>query len=243
VYKLAQVRTPPQINGILNARFAGGLQNATDDTTASLIWKQGLGNKTKKSIIRKTLCNTYYTQLVRKRNLRSTTDGQYGMDETMARKRLKLELVSLDYQSENVGGNVNLEEEDNLHSFLRISGEKEITIPLTKWILGNICTHQRCKQCSAVLSRKHGLECSGAIEKLEYLDILENRQENDKPHLNALCYVLDKVKGRSFRENKRLYVTCAEAIGLIYTKCLGYKRKKNGFYVDPSDLDSPEGIG
>jgi hypothetical protein len=96
------------------------------------------------------------------------------------------------------------------------------------WRLGNVCRHQVCKRCGEVLTRKHGLECSGALATIERYFPNEFDINLETP---ALCQIMNKYLLKP--KNEQFYFNVSAIISKVMKECLLFRQKENGFWVDP----------
>ena len=110
----------------------------------------------------------------------------------------------------------------------RISRADRTTI--SRWQLGLVAHHQPCKGCGLELSRRHALECSGAIFELEML--ASEIAEAGRYGPTAMDILINAGAGKGFTA-ERIKVLVRN-IGFIETRLKGSTRTLNGFWVRPA---------
>jgi hypothetical protein len=121
------------------------------------------------------------------------------------------------------GGNRNLEE--------------RTLVTVSRWMIGSVCQHQSCMKCGADLSRKHGIDCSGARDLL--VEEFPNDQHVIEHEDNAISALLNNYcNDRQLNAGK--YSKIALAIELIYQECRGMFQQENGFYKVPEPEPDPD---
>jgi hypothetical protein len=161
-------------------------------------------------------------------------------------KSIKIDhLKDLDKGLDNVAGILNIE---SFNAFkLPYEIPKKYRIAIIRWIVGTVCTHQKCLHCNLTeVSRVHGMQCSGAEDFLK--NIFPNMAP---PRINSardltitkIINNFEDVKG-----NPHIYKHLFEAISMIYIKCLKYKISDSGFWqrdqdqrpnINPNDVRVP----
>ena len=88
-----------------------------------------------------------------------------------------------------------------------------------------MANHQTCKKCSDQVSRKHAIECLRLKEDIVRCARDFEIDENDEK--NALDQLLNHVYES---EDMSMYNKIARIIRRIYSECLGYIEKENGYW-------------
>ena len=142
-------------------------------------------------------------------------------------------LSKLDRGKTNVAGSFVLEMNNKLRHITKVNAlDKKQRIAIFKWITGGIVRHQPCAICNQQLSRKHAIECSGAGAML-----LQNFEfPNYENNYNLIDQLLNKYADGKPAPLK-VYNFIAEAIYMIYRKCLNFKQATNGFWVAALDTN------
>jgi hypothetical protein len=101
-----------------------------------------------------------------------------------------------------------------------------------RWITGGVARHQKCKSCGdgTEVSREHALECSNATQ---YLRSVYGHFEDEDAEMPLINQLLNRF--RLNPPDDDFYKHLAHAVSLIYTKCLGFKQKRTGFWVKDDD--------
>jgi hypothetical protein len=128
----------------------------------------------------------------------------------------------------NVGESMLLEENDKLRKILHagVLDSPELKVANIKWILGGIAMHQQCLKCNRkLLSRQHALDCTGYAyrlrQKFKFLNFTDIKR-------NELDVVHNYYRNE---KNVELYLLTEKIVTKIYKRCLGFRKKNNGFWT------------
>ena len=99
-----------------------------------------------------------------------------------------------------------------------------------RWLTGAVCFHQECYRCGEELSRKHGIQCSGAENLLEK-EFPGIRTEAMTENTNIITLLLNRNK-----INKRytFYEKITQAISRILEICRNINVTESGYW-EPKD--------
>jgi hypothetical protein len=145
--------------------------------------------------------------------------------------RMALEAIArLDRGDRNIAGAIEMESTDPVRFPLRadFTGTMETRVTVTRWMVGAVVRRDACRNnnCGQVLTRQHALECSGALDLLEPL---RPPAHLARPNLNLLDNILNA--SRALTPPPHFYATIARAIGLIYSRCLRFAQRPNGYWT------------
>jgi hypothetical protein len=230
-------------------KYCGRLNNSTDSNIpAVLYWRQSCYR-----IILKSLASTCKKNSLRNsanfisfdiNPLANTIMKPITPVPSAILKPLLMKVISsLDRNQVNVAGTLQMSPTDSKHRHALSSfafADKKIRIPVLRWLIGCVAMHTKCKSCNDQVSRAHAVQCSGANNYL-----LGTYNDDYKKFINEnafgtfIDYLLNLY--RFALPGGDFYSNIAKAIGLIYTKCLGYKQQSNGFYSQAvEDVAAPE---
>ena len=102
-------------------------------------------------------------------------------------------------------------------------------------MVGAVTLRDECRRCGEVLTRRHGVECSGA-------GVMLGAGHPDIDPAIGRSTVIDSVLNRyrnHWPEDTTAFEDVAEAIGKIYTTCRNFKQKDNGFWEDQTVAAHP----
>jgi hypothetical protein len=161
--------------------------------------------------------------------------------QSQKKKFIRDAVSSLDAGNSNVAGSITVLPSDPpiRHIFQAATmPPKSIRIPIYRWLLGHIAVHMPCRCGHSDLSRSHAVSCSGITASLSadfpYVQVPEGQTILDAVlnHHRNTCppHAADTTAEETFAA---FYRKIAAAIGQIYTRCLGYRQKDNGFYAAP----------
>ena len=121
---------------------------------------------------------------------------------------------------------------------------KKQRIAIQKWAVGGIANHQMCQQCGEEVSRKHAVDCSGALAYLtNCMGTLLSRRTNEQINrMDALSYLVH-YKSEDIAKSEEKIKMIYTAIAKIYENCLGFQVNTNGFWSAPVDEPPESGIG
>ena len=220
----------------------GKLNNCTDSSipAVKMFWNH-LQTQPNKSLVTAVLKNPLWSK-VRKINHLTNRISRSGSHQlTAAPKELTNEvnesaIEALDQESPNVAGSIDYVPHEGFRHFMKPGAirTRKTKVTILRWLIGGVCLHSRCKSCGEVLSRQHGLTCSGAEECLltEFGSLLH---EDEYPHLNILDRLLNKYRSSPPTEHAEYwYESLEQAIAMVYRNCLGYQQADNGFWSDSS---------
>lgn len=250
MHRLLQTETMEFRNMDLNIRYVAKLHNSTDKRIPAIcMWWNKLVARTSPSLVTTTVeKNTLWrgAHLVSHINcrLQDARCSYVAPYEDVQRKVLKRQnVISLDDGMNNVAGRILLNETEKhrhiMHPYAFESKKHRLTI--TRWTLGLVCMHQVCRNCPGgnEVSRRHGLECSGALDYLRgHFAYLVREEPGNGANMGPQKNYLDTILNQ-YRENgpasSEEYRVIHHAISMVYSQCLGYRMKDNGFWAAPED--------
>lgn len=243
--KLAQ--TPPMKfrNQILNVGFACRLNNSNDGKRPPVkLFRNQIQNRRMRTLASSALKNPLWTRAKKESQLtnrltlepRNRTVGRPAYNDEQKRKLQHQTIRLLDDGLDNIAGTLLLEENEEIRQIMRVGQcPKKQRITITRWLLGTITRHEVCKKCNGELTRKHAIECSGALTFLRDLF-----PEVSEPTEQVRWTLLDNILNtyRIARKNTDFYRNIYLAISKVYTECHGFQQAANGFWIQEQ-----EGIG
>lgn len=245
--KLALVPPMKLRNQILNIGFACRLFNSNDGTRPPVkLFRNQIQNRNKMTLAYSALKNPLWSGATRTGILtnRLTSNpserrpAEYGYTKEK-KKTIELEAIrKLDHGNENIAGTLVLEEGDKIREIMRVGHcTKKERITILRWKLGTITRHEICKKCNGELTRKHAINCSGALGYLK-----EQFPEVEEPPERTRLTLLDNIlnKYRNKKKDVDYYNNVYLAIAKVYVECHGFEQAANGFWILPQD---GEGIG
>lgn len=235
LHRLTLVETVRLRNEILSAKFGERLHNSCDSRIpAVMLWRR----MHERGLDPLTLHGTRTWGLVKKIDhvvARAVPAPSWEKSSLTKRRRETLryhDLENLTLGRENVSKAICVDPWLWLHKIMMpgVLADRKIRRNIFAWRLGGVCRHQRCKKCNdgTELSRKHGLECSGAIRLLEEKYA---RDFDPAADTTALDQVLNLYCFRT--PHPRYYEDMNAVIVRIMSQCLKMRQKDNGFWEDP----------
>jgi hypothetical protein len=235
LHRLTLIETVALRNEILTAKFAEKLHNSCDSRIpAVMLWRR----LHERGLDALALDGTRTWDLVTKIDhaVRKPVPATSWVATSLkAAKRKQLLLHDLDNLSlgrEAVSSAIRVDSDLRPHMALwtGVLADRKIRRNIFNWRLGNVCRHQRCKKCNdgTELSRKHGLECSGALRLLEAKYARAFDPALDIP-------ALDQVLNRYARcaPHSRFYEEMSSVVSRVMSQCLKMRQKDNGHWEDP----------
>ena len=247
MHKFLNIETMATRNAILNAQFAARLHNSSCNQFPSVnLWWNRLTDDDCRSLT--YLCskkNPLWTEMTKlnhvlvRRNKNACVPAP-AFTLSQKKKIIQQSLIELDHQKTNVAGVIVVDSKRAWRHLtlpnLTLSKKQRITI--TRWIIGGVAKHQPCKNCPThePLSREHDLKCSGAETFLA--SRYHSHWDRDSPLL-LIDQLLNKF--RLAPPSVGFYNDLYYALSNIYSKCLGFSQKDNGYWastVNPSPVSS-----
>jgi hypothetical protein len=227
-------------NRHLNVKFACKLHNSWDGTIPAVnMWWKRIQVRPEPSLVTTTLKkNPWWPRAFKinhvfNRLARNRCSPAAAFTPPQLKRMNKEEIVKLDRNATNTAGAIQVELEDGHRHCLRPKAlaDRKQRMSILHWLYGIVVRHQPCKNCpeQTPLSRQHALECSGAQAFLlaRYPDALEEEQG---PPTNILSRLLNRFRLQP--PHPGFYLDVQEAISRIYSRCMGFLQKENGFWQD-----------
>ena len=168
----------------------------------------------------------------------SSPDPPYSPEEFKEMKRAATMALTAEQQAGGIPVAVQIEAQDPVRHILRANNgvSKKQRLAILHWICGAVVRKWApCKHCQiAQPSRKHALECSGALAFLQEKFPDEGLDENH-PTQTVLDQLLNKYRN-SPPDQVPFYNYIHNAITLVYQKVLGFRQRENGYW-EPDDED------
>jgi hypothetical protein len=240
MHRLTQIPLIKERNQELNARFFSNLHNnKNSNIIATRVFWNGIGTRNTKSLIYKATKSPWWNRMYRISHITNRPsshnyDEYLVMDNDTRRTFYKQSVCALDANSDNVAGSIQVDLKDPIRACLRadVLKDKHVKIAIFKWLTGGVAMHTPCKKCGAALSRTHAVACAGADQYLrwKYATTLATKPKPDNRNLiDHLLNINRTTKQYSF------YLDIYTAIAKIYSICLGYQLKDNGFWTRPTE--------
>lgn len=235
-HRLLQLETMEFRNQKLNVKFATKLHNSRDQAVPAIkIWRNRVQQPPAKSLVAVALQNPLWQRANRMNHLFNQLRDRDDVNITPPFTKEEFKQISrssiraLDLDETNVAGTIIMDEIEPKRNCIlpHAFSDRKQRVAVIHWIVGAVARHQDCLNCGLVegLSRKHALECSGALR------LLQERYPNDiipASPLDAMSQVLNKFRHRP--NNKVLYRDVHQCVAMIYTRCLGLLQAENGFF-------------
>lgn len=241
LHRCLNIETMEHRNHQLNISFAARLHNSKDSRMPAVnMWWNKVTDRDSKSLA--VICKnknplwprSYKLNHVLERRQRGEYIPQKAFTKQEKKRLVKESIVrNLDNQT-SVAAAVMVDMDDPIRHCMMPNAfkDKKTRSTVLRWIIGGVANHQTCNQCGdEELSREHALECSGAHELLRSYYLEHQEQDNNELFINQLLN-----KFRNGPPDDDFYERIAEAVGLIYTKCLGFRQKRSAFWV-PDEVD------
>lgn len=247
MHKLLCIETMETRNHVLALKFTGRIHNNSDISIPAVkVWRYlATSTRTANPLLKNPLIQEQLldVQLVRPRS----TDGPSPLPlvKVVSRTNLMKYLsLSISAMGNGIPGSVSASIMGSVyprqfrHCFTAFAFPRGVSdrVPVIRWLTGNVARRSQCmNSCSAILTRRHAVSCSGALEYLiglfrESFDTYTaSVEEDDDGRSTFLDFLLNQFRYKPPTPN--FYEQLSTAIGLIYTKCMLYVQKPNGFYV------------
>jgi hypothetical protein len=235
LHRLTLIETVALRNEILTAKFAEKLHNSCDSRIpAVMLWRR-LHERDRNAL---KLDGSRTWDLITKNDhlLHAAVPRESWVKTSLTtKKRDKLrydDLENLTLGRVRVANAIEVDKDLWLPKIMKsgVLSDRKIRRNIFNWRLGNVCRHQLCKKCNdgTELSRKHGLECSGALRLLEEKYAADFDLARDIPALDQVLNVY------LFRTPHPLYYAeMSSVVSRVMSQCLKMRQKDNGFWEDP----------
>jgi hypothetical protein len=243
MHKLAQLEPLDARATIMNAKLNVSLHNSLDGANPTVqLWRKGVKKKKikKRSIIefgkrnplfRDAELVNHLEEPLQRHNFRKYNGITKALLEDFKRRSiLNMKMTTTNEDGHyNVGESLYLHEKDRVRQILKPEAfeSQDQKIATIKWILGGIAMHQQCLNCKTnTLTRKHALECTGFDVKIRMKFNEIDFDSHEKYNVLDIAHNFYRNESR-----KDLYELTHQIVKKIYTRCLGFKQKKNGFWT------------
>ena len=124
----------------------------------------------------------------------------------------------------NVAGCLELGETEGLRAVTFPSTARRNRVPIIRWLLGTVATHQDCVRCGGELSRDHAMECAGVtdIVREEFADV---------EFTGALTPMDEVLNAKRHDCSEETMEKLAHIIGLIFLRCLDHRQTYTGWWT------------
>ena len=148
------------------------------------------------------------------------------------RDRQVQSLQAWEQNSETVGAAVKVRDNRHPHHLLTVKTKatREDRVSLTRWQLGLVAAHQRCKKCSQEVSRLHAIACAGVQGELDGL--VAHVPPGERFGVTDMDVVLNSGAEKGLQPE-----VIAQLVGIISTierVCRGRERTAQGFWKAPA---------
>ena len=241
LHKLTLMEPFPLRNKLLHLSFSGRLHNSKDSSVPAVnLWWNGLRGKSRKSLATASKRNSLWgegawlnhSQEIRRKG------GDQGRKPFGKEKRnliIRERIMKMDEGKRNVAGVIQVELGDKMRHTSQpwVWESKKQRITITRWLIGAVARHQVCRGCEGgeILSRDHAVECSGAKDRL--VEVYVNHLDPNS-QLTCIDQLLNKFRKRP--PDHQFYRVLETVIGRIYERCLQWRQKENGFWVEEEEV-------
>ena len=241
MHRLTLIETIQTRNAELNFRYAMRLASNTNlSIPAVRLWQHQYLSCPKNSLVQLLVRDNALWKAALPPGAR-TSRRLLTMARPMTSKEIRAArrqaVMALDNNCSNVAGTLQVEARDSLRHVLRpgpTDSSKHRKIIL-RWLLGLVAMHQPCRNCggSNELSRKHAVFCTG-------IDFDIQNEYPDAPYATSTSTSIDTALNayRNQPPEDQFYEVVARAIGKIFTRCLGYVERPNGFFAPDEDTST-----
>ena len=244
MHKLVLIEKMETRNQVLNLEFSGKLHNSLDKTVPAVrIWRSQILVQPPKSLTALSLKNPLRTK-GRWLNhvlhqLGSQIDPIKVLDKTTKVTIARESVMTLSQNETNVAGTLEVARLDK-HRFIfrKNNVPKRKILTISRWLMGAVAMHQNCRNCNGNndLSREHAVICSGADEYL-------TDQFGPKDALSNRTYLDQLLNSNRNNTIEPFYDKIAQAISMIYEKCMHFCQSDNGFWISRHRDAAPDGVG
>ena len=232
-------------NQVLNIQFAARLHNSKDlSIPAVRIWRHCFEQNDRGTTAHCTRKNPLFSKahflpILTTRLVDAPSIPEKAWSQAHQKQLVKTALERLDLGKSNIAGTLYFDPSKHFRTILTASDPlpPTIRIPIFRWLVGNVAVHRPCQSCNAEISRSHAVTCSGADAELQLrypaATVIYYLEDTASTFLDFLLN--QYAYSEPTKTPAQLYEHIATAISLIYSHCLGYQQKENGFHAPPED--------